>query len=134
MAKNDPELLADTRAFNTQLERLLASTPAVNMLPVEETRRVRREGGGIFPAPVFLPNARTLEIDGPGGRIGLRIIPPEGESSGAFLHIHGGGWTLSGNDAQDPRLQRLARETGLTVVSVGYRLSPENPYPAAPDD
>jgi len=134
MARNDPELLADTRAFNAQLERLLASTPAVNTLPVEETRRVRREGGGIFPAPVFLPNARTLEIEGPGGPIGLRIIPPEGESSGAFLHIHGGGWTLSSNDAQDPRLQRLARETGLTVVSVDYRLSPENPYPAAPDD
>jgi len=134
MARNDPELLADTRAFNAQLERLLASTPAVNTLPVEETRRVRREGGGIFPAPVFLPNARTLEIEGPGGPIGLRIIPPEGESSGAFLHIHGGGRTLSSNDAQDPRLQRLARETGLTVVSVDYRLSPENPYPAAPDD
>lgn len=35
---------------------------------------------------------------------------------------------------QDLRLDRLARDTGLTVVSVGYRLAPGNPYPAAPDD
>ena len=37
-------------------------------------------------------------------------------------------------DGQDPACQRLARETGLTAVSVGYRLAPEHPYPAGPDD
>ncbi len=86
------------------------------------------------PPPVFLANARTIEIAGPGGPLPLRIVAPDREPTGAFLHIHGGGWTLGGNDLQDPRLDRLARETGLTVVSVGYRLAPENPYPAAPDD
>src|ERR1035437_4977681 len=45
-----------------------------------------------------------------------------------------GGWTLGENDLQNPRLDRLALETGLTVVSVGYRLARENPYPAAPGD
>jgi acetyl esterase len=131
----DPErLLAETRAFNAELERLLATMPSVHTVPPEQTRRARREGRGIYPAPAFLSTARTLEIDGPGGRVPLRIIAPEGESTGAFLHIHGGGWTLGENDMQDPRLDRLARETGLTAVSVGYRLAPENPYPAAPDD
>lgn len=131
----DPEiLLSETRAFNAELERLLATMPSVHTVPPEETRRARREGSGIFPAPVFLPGARTLEIDGPGGPIGLRILAPEDESKGVFLHLHGGGWTLGENDMQDPRLARLARETGLTVVSVGYRLAPEHPYPAGPDD
>jgi acetyl esterase/lipase len=135
MTTHDPEtLLAETRAFNAELERLLATVPSVHTLPPEQTRRARREGRGIYPAPVFLPRARTLEIDGPGGPVPLRIIAPEGESTGAFLHIHGGGWTLGENDLQDPRLDRLALETGLTVVSVGYRLAPENPYPAAPED
>jgi len=127
-------LLAETRAFNAELERRLATLPPVFAVPVEETRQARREGRGIFPAPVYVPEARVVEIAGPAGPIPLRIIAPEGETTGAFLHLHGGGWTLGENDGQDPRLQRLARETGLTVVSVEYRLAPENPYPAGPDD
>ncbi len=132
---SDPDiLLAETRAFNAELERALATIPSVHTVPPEESRRARRQGRSIYPPPVFLPEARTLEIDGPGGAIALRIIAPEDEPTGAFLHIHGGGWTLGENDMQDPRLRRLSRETGLTVVSVGYRLAPEHPYPAAPDD
>jgi acetyl esterase/lipase len=133
----DPErLLAETRAFNAELERLLATIPRVDQVPVEESRRARREGRGIWPKPVFLDEARALSIDGPGGRLGLRVIaPPSGrEPTGAFLHIHGGGWTLGESDMQDARLKRLAVDTGLVVVSVGYRLAPENPYPAGPDD
>jgi len=133
----DPELerlAAETRAFNAELERQLATMPPVQTLPPEESRRARREGRGIFPAPVYLPQARNLEVDGPAGPVRLRVIAPEGESAGTYLHIHGGGWTLGDNDMQDPRLARIARETRLTVVSVGYRLAPEHPYPAGPDD
>jgi acetyl esterase len=135
MSSPDPDtLLAQTRAFNVELERLLATVPAVDTVPVEETRRARREGRGIYPAPTFLPDAHTLEIAGPAGPLGLRVIASDSEPTGTFLHFHGGGWTLGENDMQDPRLKRLANETGLTVVSVGYRLSPEHPYPDGPDD
>lgn len=130
----DGTLIAETRAFNAELERALASVPPVHTLPPEETRRARREGRGIYPAPVFLPEARTLEIPGPAGTIPLRIFSPEREPAGRFLHFHGGGWTLGDNDLQDSRLSRVARDTGLTVVSVRYRLAPEHPYPAGPDD
>jgi acetyl esterase/lipase len=108
--------------------------PSVHTLPAEETRRARREGRGIYPAPVFLPDASTLEISGPDGPVSLRVIDPAGEPRGAFLHLHGGGWTLGENDMQDSRLKRLADDTGLRVISVGYRLAPEHPYPAGPDD
>ena len=135
MNSPDPNtLLAETRAFNAALERMLATIPPVNTVPPEESRRARREGRGIFPAPVYVPEARTIEIEGPRGPISLRIIAPEGESNGTFLHLHGGGWTLGESDAQDLRLQRLARDTGLAAVSVNYRLAPEHPYPAGPDD
>ncbi len=133
-APNSEQLLAETRAFNAELERLLVRVPRVDQVPVQESRLARREGRGIWPKPIFVPEARVLEIDGPAGPLGLRVIAPEGPATGAFLHIHGGGWTLGESDMQDLRLQGLARDTGLTVVSVGYRLAPENPYPAGPDD
>jgi len=134
MTSDADRLLAETRTFNAELERLLATQPPVHTLPPDETRRARREGRGIFPAPVFLPQARTVEIAGPAGPLRLRVIAPDRQPAGTFLHLHGGGWTLGENDMQDPRLARLANETGLTVVSVGYRLAPEHRYPAGPDD
>jgi acetyl esterase/lipase len=63
----------------------------------------------------------------------LRIIAPA-SPRGVYLHIHGGGWVLGGADMQDPMLERLADATNLAVVSVEYRLAPEHPYPAGPDD
>ncbi len=78
MSANDPHtLLAQTRAFNAELERLLGTIPAVNTVPVEQTRRARREGTGIFPPPVLLAEARTIEVDGPAGSIPLRVSPPK---------------------------------------------------------
>jgi acetyl esterase/lipase len=130
------DALAETRAFNAELERQLATRPPTHELPVEQTRRERRDGSGIFPAPVQLPErARDLSIEGRAGPIGLRVIAPETRAAvGAYLHIHGGGWALSAADLQDVLLAELADATGLCAVSVEYRLAPEHPYPAGPDD
>jgi acetyl esterase len=130
------DALAETRAFNAELERQLATRPPTHEQPVEQTRRERRDGSGIFPAPIQLPErARDLSIDGRAGAIGLRVIAPETQAAvGAYLHIHGGGWALSAADLQDVLLAELADATGLCAVSVDYRLAPEHPYPAGPDD
>ena len=50
------------------------------------------------------------------------------------MHIHGGGWVLQDQKSQDPALQSIADNTGLLGVSIGYRLAPEDPFPAGPDD
>jgi len=73
-------------------------------------------------------------IEGPGGSLRLRVFPPEGAATGLFLHIHGGGWILGGPKMGDLQNEMLALKHGLAVVSVDYRLAPENPYPAAADD
>jgi acetyl esterase len=125
----------ELRAFNTELERILAGQTPANAVPPEVTRAARREGRGIFPAPVFLDDARDLHIPGRGGDIRLRVIAPAaGTSTGAYLHIHGGGHVLGRADEQDVPLRSLADATGLTAVSVDYRLAPEHPFPAGPDD
>jgi acetyl esterase/lipase len=131
----DEDVLAETRAFNDELERKLAARPSMHTLPVETVRRERLEGKGPFPPPVYLPErARDLTIPGRDGEIGVRVIAPQGEVVGVYLNFHGGGWALSAANAQDPLLVELADATGLCVVSVDYRLAPEHPYPAAPDD
>jgi acetyl esterase len=72
---------------------------------------------------------------GPGGEIPLRIYRPSAESGlPAALYFHGGGWVIGNLDTHDNTCRRLARESGAAVVSVDYRLAPENPYPAAPED
>jgi len=131
----DAAQLEETRAFNAEVEALLATQPSVHTLPPEVTRRARRQGRGVFPPPEYLPQARDVEIPTRGGSIPARVLVPEsGEPTGVYLHIHGGGWTFGSHDLQDPLLWELATATGLAVLSAGYRLAPEHPYPAGPDD
>jgi acetyl esterase/lipase len=53
---------------------------------------------------------------------------------GVFLHLHGGGWTLGSAANQDPVLAALAQHANVAVASLEYRLAPEHPYPAGPED
>ncbi len=128
------DALAEARAFNADLARRLAGTPSADTLPVEVVRRLRRERGGIFPPPVFLDEAEDRTIPTRVGDLRLRVLRPERDPTGVYLHFHGGGWTLGGCDEQDARLLALANATGLVAASFEYRLAPEHPFPAAPDD
>jgi len=131
----DAVVLEETRALNDEIERLIATQPPVQAIPPEVTRRARREGRGIFPAPTFVEHARDLSIPTRAGELRIRVIPPRGRDAvGVYLHIHGGGWTLGAADMHDVELSELADATGLCVAGVDYRLAPEHPYPAGPDD
>jgi acetyl esterase/lipase len=50
------------------------------------------------------------------------------------MHIHGGGWVLQSEDSQDPILQHIADSASVLCISIGYRLAPEHPFPAGPED
>ena len=65
----------------------------------------------------------------------MRIITPrEEQARAAYLDIHGGGFYLGSAARSDTRNALLADALGMAVVSVDYRLAPEHPWPAAPDD
>ena len=118
-----PLLEADTANRLAQLE---GDLPGVRK--AREEMAAPTQGTG--PA-VALQEDRM--IPGPGGEIPVRVFLPE-RPRGAYLHIHGGGWVLGSQTGNDPMLRRIAAEAGLAVVSVGYRLAPEHPYPAGLDD
>lgn len=123
----------ETHGLNARLVQVMSAIPNWWDVGPAVFRGARRGGGSVFGSPVQSVRARTIEIAGPAGPLPLRIIAPEAPR-GVYLHIHGGGWVLGGADEQDTLLDLIADETGLACVSVEYRLAPENPYPAAPDD
>jgi acetyl esterase len=76
-------------------------------------------------------------IPGPDGDIPLRVYTPRaavGELHGVLVWFHGGGWVIGDLDTADSTCRALANRAGCVVVSVGYRLAPEHPAPAALDD
>ncbi len=121
----------DTQAVNA---RLAAKLAAVVPPPDRAAMRAAYARGELsLPVSPKSDRAHIITIPGPGGDIGLRILVPD-TVKGAFLHVHGGGWTAGTNDMWDNYLELIGREAGLVVVSVDYRLAPENPFPAGVDD
>ncbi|HEV7134595.1 MAG TPA: alpha/beta hydrolase [Gaiellaceae bacterium] len=128
------DLREETLAFNEQLRQTLAGLPPIETLPLADVRRGPYEGRSIFPRLVFAESARWVDVPSRGGGLRARVFAPEHEPAGVYVHIHGGGWTIGAADQQDLLLDAFAREAGVVVASLDYRLAPEHPYPAAADD
>lgn len=92
-------------------------TPAITGGPVE----VRKVEDKALPTKIGRVNTRTY-------------VPDERENVPIIMYFHGGGYVKGGVEDADAFCRRLAKSTGRIVASVGYRLAPENPFPAALDD
>ncbi len=130
----DAAIAPETRAINQFIIETTKSLPDKWQFPPQVIRDARRAGRGIFPLAPPDPRAEMIEIDGHHGPITLRMITPQDPPKGVYLHIHGGGWMFGASDLQDDLLGAVVDKTGFAVVSVDYRLAPENPYPQGPDD
>ena len=126
----DPE----TRRLNDAVEKLPATQKPVTELPPQVIRDARERGEGLWGPLETVPEAEPRRLELPGGAVPVRVLRPPDAPRGVYLHLHGGGWTLGAAHHADVANRRLARRCGVAVVSVDYRLAPEHPYPAAPDD
>lgn len=124
-----PLLLIPFAATNSALLRLLRVVAARPTKPLDGVMVGQQvvtsadlvDGGMALERPV-----RVFTYE-PEGR-------PSGRATGVLLWVHGGG-RVSGAPAADHRIcSYLAKEAGVCVVSVDYRLAPEDPFPAGFND
>ncbi|MCD9624865.1 alpha/beta hydrolase [Rhabdothermincola salaria] len=80
------------------------------------------------------PAAEGSGVDRELAGVPCRLFVPDGRASAVYLHFHGGGMILGAPVMSDPANAALCRDHQLAVVSVDYRLAPEHPHPAGPDD
>jgi acetyl esterase len=74
-------------------------------------------------------------ILGPYGEIPIRIYTPDGAGPhAAFVYLHGGGFILGSIEMSDATCRELADGASCIVVSVAYRLAPENKFPIPMED
>lgn len=85
-------------------------------------------------AAVPMEAVADLAIPVAGRDVRARRYVPPAAGPATVVFFHGGGWVLGGIEGHDGICRRLAARTKATVYSVGYRLAPEDPFPAAFDD
>lgn len=101
-------------------------TPRVSELPVNVCRRLMDEFLPFAGPKAELESIRDYSLAG----ITLRMYRSQGEKiQPACVYFHGGGWTLGRLEHYDALCSQIAKESQWTVISVDYRLAPENKFP-----
>lgn len=113
----------------------MTDAPAIEELGAERARRVYARTNRLFdvePPSMHQVDDRTFQ--GPAGPVAVRIYRPRAGRLPACVFYHGGGFVIGTLDGYDGVCSELARRADCVVVSVDYRLAPEDPFPAAVDD
>ena len=125
----------DVRNFLDMLEQM--GGKGVEEVGAVEGRMQMRTLGTLAEAPPRdLPVKKDLTCPGPAGEIPLRLYDTKEnrEAGPCVVFIHGGGFVIGDIEVYNSLCTEIAHRLDLPVVSVEYRLAPEHPFPAAPDD
>jgi len=132
---SQPQIRPDVAAFLDFGRQ--SGQPPLNALPIEEARAMlvrMRVLADADPTPLAI--VRDLFIETNGQTIPARLYdrrPTRGESP-IILFYHGGGFMVGDLETHEPFCTYLADGIDLPVLAIDYRLAPEHPFPAAPDD
>jgi acetyl esterase len=125
----------DVAAFLTFLNA--QEGPKMNELPPEGARQMMLALGKVADAPRGeIAKVEDRTIPGPAGDIPIRIYDdrPDRAAGPVMVFYHGGGFVIGDLETHDPYCAEAARILDMPVISVDYRLAPEHPFPAAPED
>ncbi|MGI5131392.1 alpha/beta hydrolase [Pseudonocardia sp. CA-107938] len=119
--------------MDPELEAFIPLFPKADLQDPASARRDLAKLAAAAP----LPDLTDLDVEDrtvpAGPDVPVRIYRPR-EAHGAIVWFHGGGFVMGDLDTEHPWATRLALASGAVVVSVGYRVAPEDPFPAALDD
>ncbi|MEU6405657.1 alpha/beta hydrolase [Streptomyces sp. NPDC046985] len=130
--------MSQSYAYDPELADFVPTLPVLDASDVEGIRALMSDMLGSLPTP----DATGVSFEdrtapGPPGApdITLRVYRPrQPATDGVVYNVHGGGLILGDLDTDHARNIALVRELGAVLVSVDYRLAPENPYPAGLED
>ena len=89
----------------------------------------------VMPSGIEIASVSEREVPGPNGPVPVRVYRPAGDAAKpVIVYYHGGGWVLGSLETHDGTCRRLADGADAVVVSVEYRMGPEDRFPAAVDD
>jgi acetyl esterase len=121
------------------VKNFLEGNPLGNLVTAQDLINYRGAALEMLPLEEDRPKVGAIDnrmIAGPGGKlIPVRIYTPTGKGPYPLLvFFHGGGFVVGDVESYDVTCRILTEKTGAKVISVDYRLAPEHPFPAAPED
>jgi len=121
----------------TVLDQLASlNGPPIQELGVTEARALLERLAAIGGPPAEVARVEDRTFAGPAGDVPVRIYRPTDDAGPqpVLVWFHGGGWVLGSIEGSDLTCRDLAAQSGVVIVSVGYRLAPEHPYPSGLGD
>jgi acetyl esterase len=125
----------DTVAFLTFLNG--QDGPAMHEIPIADARNMMLAMRHVADADVGdIAVKRDLSIPGPVGTIPARLYDTRTDRAAGpvMVFYHGGGFVIGDIETHEPYCAEAARQLDMPVISIDYRLAPEHPFPAAPED
>ncbi len=120
----------ETAAFLSQLAAAAPPGPPPEPTPERSRAGYRGIAAALGPGPE-LNTVIDQTIAGSQGEISIRIYRDHSsETAPCLVYYHGGGWTIGDLETHDHQCRQLAESSGITVISVDYRLAPEHPFPS----
>jgi acetyl esterase len=120
------------------LDTLAASgQPKMWELPPTEARKMALGLTQMVEGKEPIGELENGSLPGPSGPLPFRIYTPvavAAEPLPCIVYFHGGAWIFGNLDTHDCMCRRLANESGCRVISIDYRLAPENRFPAGLED
>jgi len=116
---------------------MAADHPPIHEAPLAEARATMSQIGLMLDSfSVSLAMTRDMACPSTSGEITLRLLDSRVERAPgpAVIYYHGGGFVMGDLESHQSLCIEVARALDLPVIVVGYRLAPEHPWPAAPDD